>query len=252
MFVHNINPTILHIWGPFEIRYYGLVYVLGFLLVYYILNKRRDELKLTKAEVESLVLYIILGVVIGARLFEVFIWEHNYYLAHPLEIFAIWQGGMSLHGGIAGVLLAGYLFCKKKKLSLAKLADIVIIPAVFILAIGRIANFINAELVGTITNVPWCVVFPGYDGCRHPVQLYGALGRFILFGYLVALKKIKRWKDGFLFWNFVLFMGIGRFFCDFLRDDPRWLGLSMGQYLSLVMAAVAGYILLRYYYEKFK
>jgi len=250
MFVHNINPTLLNI-GPFEIRYYGLVYVLGFLIVYYLLMKKRDELKLEKKDVENLVLYLILGVVIGSRLLEVLAWSPAHYLTNPLKIFAVWEGGMSVHGGIIGVLIAGYLFCKKKKISLAKLADFIVIPAVFVLALGRIANFINAELVGTITNLPWCVKFPGYEGCRHPVQLYGAAGRFLLFGYLIALKKYKKFKDGFLFWNFILFMGIGRFFCDFLRDDSRVLGLSMGQYLSLIMAAVAGYVLIKYYKKSY-
>ena len=246
MFMHNINPVLLNI-GPLEIRYYGLVYVIGFLLVYYILNKRKQELKLTKQDVESFLLYIILGTIIGARLLEVFIWGPSYYLANPLKILAIWEGGMSLHGGLIGVALVCYYFCKKHNIKIAKIADILVVPAVFILALGRIANFINGELVGTLTNVKWCVKFPDYKGCRHPVQLYGAAGRFLLFGYLLTLKKIKKFKDGFLFWNFILFMGIGRFFIDFLRDDARVLGLNMGQYLSIVMVIVAGYVLIKYY-----
>lgn len=246
MFTHNIDPTLFSI-GPFEIRYYGLVYVIGFLLIYYILSKKRQELKLTKKDIDNLVLYLILAVVVGSRLFEVLIWNPAYYFANPLKIFAIWEGGMALHGGIIAICLVGYYFCKKKKISFAKLADILVIPAVFILALGRIANFINAELVGIITNLPWCVKFPNIEGCRHPVQLYGAAGRFVLFGYLIALKKLKKFKDGFLFWNFILFMAIGRFFCDFLRQDPRLLGLSMGQYLSIIMFAIASYVLIRHY-----
>jgi len=246
MFVQNIDPTLLHL-GPFEIRYYGLVYVIGFLLVWFILDKNKKELKLTKQQVENLIIYLILGVVIGSRLFEVIFWEPAYYLANPLKIFAFWQGGMSFHGGFMGAIFVVYYFCKKHKLSFAKLADILVIPAVFILALGRIANFINSELVGTITNARWCVQFPGYEGCRHPVQLYGAAGRFLLFGYLLALKKLNKWKPGFLFWNFVLFIGIGRFVIDFLRDESRLLGLSMGQYLSIALVLVASYILLKYY-----
>ena len=131
-----------------------------------------------------------------------------------------------------------------------KLADILTFPALFALALGRIANFINAEIVGTITNVRWCFKFPGYEGCRHPVQLYGAVGRFLLLGYLAIFNNVKKFKDGFIFWNFVFFMGLGRFFCDFFRQDPRILGLSLGQGLSLVMVAVAGLVLMKYHKQK--
>ena len=246
MFIHNINPTLLQL-GVFEIRYYSLVYVLGFLLTWYILNKKKQELKLKKQEVESFIALLILGVVIGSRLLEVLIWEPVYYLANPLKIFAVWEGGMSLHGGIIGIALVTYYFAKKHKLNIAKLADILVLPGLFALALGRIANFINAELVGTITNIKCCVKFPNYEGCRHPVQLYGAAGRFLLLGYLLAIKKLKRFKDGFLFWNFILFMGIGRFIIDFLREDARLLGLSLGQYLSLIMVIIACYVLFKYY-----
>ena len=246
MFIHNIDPVFFNI-GPLEIRYYALLYVLGFLIIWYILNKRKQELGLTKEQVESFVLYIILGVIIGARLFEVFIWEPMYYFAQPWKIFALWEGGMSLHGGLIGIALVCYYFCKKHKIELAKIADILVIPGVFVLALGRIANFINGELVGTVSNVSWCVKFPYYEGCRHPVQIYAALGRFLLGSYLIVLKKIKKWKNGFIFWNFVLFMGIGRFAIDFLREDTRVIGLSMGQYLSLMMVLVSGYVLWRYY-----
>ncbi|MBR9691612.1 prolipoprotein diacylglyceryl transferase, partial [Candidatus Woesearchaeota archaeon] len=214
---------------------------------WYVLNKKKQELKLTKKDVESFILYIILGVILGARLFEVLIWNPVYYFSNPLEIFAVWKGGLSLHGGLAGAALVLYFFCKKYNIKFLKLADILVLPGLFALAVGRIANFINAELVGTVTNAGWCVKFPGYEGCRHPVQLYASAGRFILLGYLAALKNIKKFKDGFLFWNFILFMGIGRFITDFLRDDPRVLGLSMGQYLSIVMVIVAGYVLIKYY-----
>ncbi len=131
------------------------------------------------------------------------------------------------------------------------MADLLVIPAVFVLALGRIGNFINGELYGTITNVRWCVYFPYAEGCRHPVQLYGAFGRAALGGFLLFLNKKKR-KNGFLFWIFILLMGVGRFFCDFVRQDPRFLGLSFGQYLSVVMAVVSGYVLWKYYRKYLK
>jgi phosphatidylglycerol:prolipoprotein diacylglycerol transferase len=251
-FIHNINPVLLNL-GPFEIRYYGLVYVIGFLVIYFALKyySNKGILKLTKQEVESFALYLMLGVLIGARIFVVFGWsfllgDPLYYLMNPLKIFAVWEGGMSLHGGIVGILLAGYLYCKKKKLNLAKTADLLTIPGVFILALGRIANFINGELVGTITNLPWCFKFKNYNGCRHPVQLYAAAGRALLGGYLLLINKHKH-KNGFIFWIFITLMGIGRFFCDFVRYDPRLLGLSFGQYLSIVMIIAGIYVLIKYY-----
>ncbi|MBW2981575.1 prolipoprotein diacylglyceryl transferase [Candidatus Woesearchaeota archaeon] len=251
-FVHNINPILVNI-GPFEIRYYGLVYVIGFLVIYLTLiyYSKKKILKLTRDEAEWFSIYLILGVVIGARLFEVFGWSFVsgnplYYIKNPWKIFAVWEGGMSLHGGIIGIVLAGYLYCRKKKLNVVKVADILVTPAAFVLALGRIGNFINGELVGTITNVSWCFKFPRYEGCRHPVQLYAAAGRALLGGFLLFLNK-KKWKDGFLFWVFILLMGIGRFFCDFLREDPRLFGLSFGQYLSLVMTIIGIVVLIKYY-----
>ena len=252
MIIHNINPVLLKL-GPFEIRYYGLVYVIGFLVIYFTLMyySKKEALKLTRGEVENFSIFLILGVVIGARLFEVFGWsfvsgDPFYYIRSPWKIFAVWEGGMSLHGGIVGILLAGYFYCRKKKLSFTKIADLLVIPAVFVLALGRIGNFINGELVGTITNAGWCFKFPGYEGCRHPVQLYAAAGRAALGGFLLFLNK-KKWKDGFLFWVFILLMGAGRFFCDFIREDPRLFGLSFGQYLSIAMVIAGGYVLWKYY-----
>ena len=245
MFIHNINPVLVS-FGPFEIRYYGLVFLVGFLLTYYVVNKRRQELDLTKNDVESFIMYLVLGVILGARLFEVFVWEPGYYLSNPSQIIAVWKGGLSLHGGLIGAVITSYYFCRKHNIKLSKLADIVTLPALFGLALGRIANFINAELVGRVTNVPWCFKFPGYEGCRHPVQLYGAGGRFVLFGFLAWLNK-KNWKDGFIFWVFIFFMGLGRFFSDFYRDDPTVFGLNTGQYLSILMFLAAGFVLLKYY-----
>ena len=254
MFIYNINPVLLNL-GPIQIRYYGLVYVIGFLVIYFALKyySNKGILKLTKQEVESFALYLMLGVLIGARLFVVFGWsfllgDPLYYIRDPLKIIAVWEGGMSLHGGIVGILLVGYFFCKKKKLNIAKVADLLSIPGAFVLALGRIANFINGEIVGTITNLPWCFKFPKFEGCRHPVQLYSAAGRVLLGGYLLLINS-KKYKNGFIFWIFITLMGIGRFFCDFVREDPRFLGLSFGQYLSIVMI-IAGIVVLIRYYKK--
>ncbi|MBD3259330.1 prolipoprotein diacylglyceryl transferase [Candidatus Woesearchaeota archaeon] len=252
MYTHNINPTLLSL-GPIEIRYYGLVYVLGFIVAFFVLDyyRKKGEIKITKDEMYNLIIYIILGVVIGARLFEVFVWNPGYYFQYPAKIIAFWEGGMSFHGGLVGVLVVGWLFCRAKKIKLAVLADLLTIPAVLILALGRIANFINGELWGTLTNVPWCVKFQSAEGCRHPVQLYGAAKRFAIFFFLIFANR-KKHKDGFVFWMFIFLFGIGRFLLDFYRENQRLFGLSMGQYLSLAMAVIGIVVLVRYYWNDLK
>ncbi|MBW2964285.1 prolipoprotein diacylglyceryl transferase, partial [Candidatus Woesearchaeota archaeon] len=184
-FVHNINPVLLDL-GPVEIRYYGLVYVLGFLLVYLYFDWliKRKRIRMDKDGLYDLIFYNMLGVLIGSRLVHCIFWEPSYYLLRPWEIFYVWQGGMAFHGGLAGVALATWLWWKKtgKKIPYAKLADHLAIPAVFILALGRIANFVNGELPGKVTDVWWCWYFPGVEGCRHPQVLYSAAKRLLVFG----------------------------------------------------------------------
>ena len=246
-YIHNLNPILLSI-GPIEIRYYGLVYVIGFLLVYWALKKsvKAGKLDLQPDDIESYILYLMLGVIIGARIFHVLFWNFSYFMANPLKIFFIWEGGLAFHGALVGASLVTYWFCKKNKISLMRLADIITLPVVFALALGRIANFINGELWGTATNVPWCVYFDGTEGCRHPSQIYGAIKRFAIFGFLFFLNK-KEHKDGFLFWMFVGLMGLGRFILNFWREDVRNFGLSWGQYFSLVMVVIAVIVLFNYY-----
>lgn len=188
----------------------------------------------------------MIGVILGARLVHVLFWEPAYYLANPLEILAIWRGGLAFHGGLVGVIIGVGYFCKKNNVSIAKVADTLTIPAVFALGLGRIANFINGELWGTVTNVEWCVYFPEAEGCRHPVQIYSALKRWIIGGILLLLAR-KEHKDGFIFWMFVTLFGIGRFFIDFIREDTLYFGLSMGQIWSLGMVLVGLYVLWTYY-----
>lgn len=245
MWVHNLDPVIASI-GPLEIRYYGLVYVIGFLFAWWLLARYREALKLTQKEVEDLVFYIVIGLVIGARLFSTFFWAPGYYLSNPLKIFYVWEGGMAFHGGLIGIFLAVFYFVKKHKKNLWQLSDVLTLAAVFALGLGRIANFINGELWGTVTDAPWCVVFPAVEGCRHPVTLYASFGRFILFGFCFWLWK-KELKPGFVFWNFVFFTGVGRFFTDFWREDVRYVALSLGQWYSIIMFLVGGYFLWKYY-----
>ncbi len=247
MFTFNLSPDIFSI-GWFHLRWYSLFYALGFILTWWFLKaaRKRGAHSLSDDDLSDLITYLIVGVVLGARLFEVFVWEPSYYLSDPLKILFIWQGGLSFHGGLVGAIIAAYYFCKKKSFPLSKLFDLLAIPASFALALGRIGNFMNAELVGTVTNVPWCVKFPRDEGCRHPVQLYGALGRALMGILLYQLWK-KKHKEGLIALVFVFLLGIGRFFTDFLRDDPRYFSLSMGQWLSLIMVVVSAVLWFRFY-----
>ncbi|MBW2997077.1 prolipoprotein diacylglyceryl transferase [Candidatus Woesearchaeota archaeon] len=255
-FVHNIDPTLIQI-GPITIQYYGVIYLLGFFVtvfyLYYMTRKKR--LNLTGEDLVELLFYSIIAIPLGARLFHCFLWEPGYYLQNPLEILFFWQGGLSFHGGLAGMIAAACFFQSRKhirnKITRMELADHLAIPIAFALALGRIGNFINGELPGRVTGVSWCWHFPGHEGCRHPQQLYAAFKRFVIVGLLVFQDR-KKHKDGFLLWNFVMLFGIGRVLIDFFRDDPTFLGLTMGQYLSLVMFIVGAVVLLKYYRRDLK
>lgn len=247
MWIHNLNPILLDL-GPVEIRWYGLIYVAGFFFCIWWLHHlaKQGRIKLNSDDIWDMMFYLMLGVVIGSRLFEVF-WEPTYYLSNPLNFLKIWQGGMSFHGGFVGIITATYLYCKKKHLNFWHIADIMSFPTMFALAFGRIANFINGELVGRIWDGPWCVVFPNIDQhCRHPSILYAAAQRFLLARWLFYLSyKDRNFKPGFIFWNFALFEGLSRFVIDFWREDTLYLShtLTMGQLLSSVMILVALFML---------
>ncbi|MFC1859018.1 prolipoprotein diacylglyceryl transferase [Thermodesulfobacteriota bacterium] len=241
----NIHPDILRI-GPLHIRWYGLMYVLGFLSTYFLIQrqKRSKEVGLVDSMAQDLVVYLAVGLIIGARIGYVIFYqyaEYLYYLTHPLEIIAVWHGGMSFHGGLIGTLVAGWLFCRRNKLPFWAVADSVIVTAPVGLAFGRIGNFINGELFGRISQVAWAMVFPdGGPLPRHPSQLYEAfLEGFILFGILWFLRK-KDFKDGMMVVFFLGFYGSFRFFIEFFREPDPQIGLflsvfSMGQALCAVM-----------------
>lgn len=253
MWIHNLNPTLLSI-GPLEIRYYGLVYVLGFFLavgwLYYL--RKKGKLGLTKDQIWDFAFWLMVGVIVGSRVFMIF-WQPQIYFFKPWNLLKIWEGGMSFHGGLAGIVIAGWFYCKKKKINFRRIADILSVPAIFALALGRIANFINGELVGRVWNGKWCVIFPDYDQlCRHPSILYAAGKRFLVFGWLLTLTFWKEFQPGFIFWNFIFWEGTGRFVVDFYREDILYWGLSLGQWFSLAMVAVAFIMFIKYYKKDWK
>jgi phosphatidylglycerol:prolipoprotein diacylglycerol transferase len=242
MLIVNPNPIILQI-GSFTLSYYLLVLMLGFLAILFtlLLTSKKKILPLKEEQIYDLVTLLILGTILGARIFHILFWGLDYYSHNLIKIFYIWEGGLSFHGGLLGAFLVTYFYCKTKKLPFLKIADLLVLPVVFFLALGRIANFFNSEILGIATNVPWCVVFQNIDNtCRHPIQLYAAVGRFILFFALLFIqKKFKQRKNGFIFWTFLLLISIGRFFLDFWRDDPAFFGLLPGQWLSLIAIVIS-------------
>ena len=245
MWVHTLDPILFSL-GPLEIRWYGLAYVLGFLFIMYWVMKYRREINLKKDEVYDFSFYVMLSVIIGSRLFHVLFWEPSYYFSNPLKIFYIWEGGLAFHGGLVGCIFATYWFCRRRNINFFKVADLLSVPAVFALALGRLANFVNAEIFGPVTTVSWCVDF-GDSLCRHPYQLYAAVKRFFVFGILFSLHRRGGFRSGFLFWMMITLLGVGRFFLDFLREDTLYWFLSVGQWMSLVMVLVGFFVLLQKY-----
>lgn len=238
----KINPVFLKI-GPLEFRWYGLMYIVGFICAYFIVLRgvKRRNLSLTADDVADLIFSLALGVILGGRLGYVLFYNFTYYLAHPLKVFAVWEGGMSFHGGLIGVVLAGLYISRRKKIGFFALADLCVPAAPIGLGLGRLGNFINGELFGRPTDLPWGMIFPGGGGVpRHPSQLYEALLEGpVLFTVLFLLQRKHR-PTGVIFWTFVSCYGLFRFFVEFFREPDPQLGFvlgpfSMGQLLSFPM-----------------
>ncbi len=250
----DIRPYIVRI-GPLEVRWYGLMYLLGFLASYLLVNRqiRRRRLGIERKVVDDLYFYLILGLIVGARLGYVLFYNLSEYLRNPLEVFALWHGGMSFHGGLTGAILAGVWVCRRKGLDFWLFSDLVIVTAPIGLGLGRIGNFINGELYGRVTDLPWGMVFPGGgDLPRHPSQLYEAFFEgLVLFTVLWLLKERVSMRGGMTA-LFLLLYGVMRFLIEFFREPDPQLGfvlafLTMGQVLSLGMIAAGASLLLFLY-----
>lgn len=238
----NISPVIFSV-GPIQLRWYGTMYLLGFAAGYFLMRRlTRESRGRFRGEILlDFLAYVAAGLVVGGRLGYVLIYNFSYYVQNPLEVFALWKGGLSFHGGFVGVILAGFLFSRRYNVPFYEMADTAVIPLPIGIGLGRIGNFINGELFGRPSEVPWCMVFPnGGPQCRHPSQLYEALLEgAVLFGLMWALGRSRR-GTGVPFWTFVAAYGICRFLVEFTREPDPQLGLvagpfSMGQLLSLPM-----------------
>ena len=251
MFINNFDPVAFE-FLTFEIRWYSLSYIAGIVLAWiYIKKFILKETEYSKY-IDDLISYVIIGVIIGGRLGYVIFYNFEYYINNPLEILMIWTGGMSFHGGVLGVIISTYLFCKKNKLSTFYFLDIISLSAPIGIFLGRIANFINSELYGTRTDFFLAVIFEKVDTVsRHPSQLYEAFFEgiilFILLNFIY--KKYINYKPGVLSALFLIFYSVFRFIIEFTREPDAHIGLvfmelSQGQVMSILFFVV-GLIILK-------
>jgi len=228
----NIDPVFLRV-GPLQLRWYGLMYMLSFVIGYFVLRRlaKFRKLDMSNDDLYDLLFYLILGVMIGGRLGYVIFYDLGSYIRDPLSILAIWQGGMSFHGGFIGVIFGTVWISRKKHWNFWEVADLVSVAVAIGLGLGRIVNFINGELFGRPSNVPWAMVFPeGGAVARQPSQLYEAfLEGLVLFLVLRWLYR-KDFYHGTVFWCLVAFYGVFRFLVEFVREPDAQIGFDLGPF----------------------
>jgi len=250
----NISPIALNI-GPLNVTWYGISYAVGIFLAWrYILFllKKHSSAPLTPKTFDDFIVWAIFAIIIGGRLGYTLFYKPLYYLSHPFEILYTWEGGMSFHGGLLGVLLAALLFCRSKKVPFLQFTDFLACAAPIGLFLGRLSNFINGELYGRTTSVAWGIYFPkGGPVPRHPSQLYEAFfeGFFLFFLLFFLARKEALWKkQGYLTGIGLIGYGLLRIGCEFYRLPDSHLGfffdhLTLGQFLSLPMILLGGALL---------
>ncbi|MBI1214829.1 MAG: prolipoprotein diacylglyceryl transferase [Alphaproteobacteria bacterium] len=257
----DFDPVALHL-GPLQIRWYALAYLSGFIggwLYGGWLADRDPDRRPSREDIDNVLPWMVLGVILGGRIGYVLFYNLDYYLSDPIKIFYVWEGGMSFHGGLLGVAVVCIAYARYHKFHPFALGDIISVVAPIGLFFGRLANFVNGELYGRPTTVPWAMVFPSDPSQtpRHPSQLYEAfLEGFVLFVimfFLARSAKIRR-TQGFLFGALLVGYGTARFCVEYFREPDYQLGLyfnyfSMGQLLCLPMIA-AGALVIRYARKK--
>ena len=250
MIVHNFDPIMIDL-GLFQIRWYSIAYILGIIIAWMYATKiiklttvnKYNFKQIKKSEFDDLIIYLVIGIILGGRLGYVLFYNLEYYSQNLFEIFKLWQGGMSFHGGLLGVIISIIFFSKKTKINFFKFADIVSCVAPIGIFLGRIANFINGELYGKISTLPWSIIFPnGGSIARHPSQIYEAILEgiilFVLINYL-ALKKKLLLRTGYASALFLIFYSIARVIGEHFREPDIHLGyffnyFSMGVMLSSI------------------
>lgn len=244
----HISPIAFSI-GNFSVRWYGITYLIGALLVYLQLQRAgsRARTGLTVDQAQEFVVYAMIGVVLGGRLFFLLAdvltplsaggHTISYYVQHPIEIIAIWHGGMAFHGGLIGAITGIWLFLRRNKLPFYPVADETAIWIPVAIALTRCANFINDELPGRVTDAPIGVLFPNFVGYRYPSQLFEAVGMIVIvLPVLLWIHGAVRRRDGQVFWAFIAGYGVVRTIVEFYREPGIiWLGLTAAQYLTIAM-----------------
>jgi len=253
MFIHNIDPVAINFFN-IEIRWYSLAYIAGILLGWFFskiiienLNSNNKLEKINPKIFDELIPYLVLGIIIGGRFGYVIIYNSEYYLKNLLKIFFIWEGGMSFHGGLIGIIIAVIIFCKKNNIKKLILLDIISIVAPIGIFFGRIANFINGELYGKLTKSSLGIIFQKVDNnLRHPSQLYEAAAEGLLLFlilYFFAFKKKYIYRSGMISGIFLILYSFFRFFLEYFREPDVQIGylilnITTGQLLSLIMFLV--------------
>ena len=245
MLINNFDPVAFQIFS-FEIRWYSLAYILGILIGWILCRKIFIKNSEINKKFDDFITYLVIGIIIGGRLGYIIFYNFNYYLDNFFDIFKIWQGGMSFHGGLLGIIIASIIFAKKNNQDPFIYMDLVSLVAPIGIFFGRLANFINSELYGTTSDVPWSVIFVKVDNLsRHPSQLYEAiLEGIVLFLILMHFRK-KNYltKPGLISGLFLIFYSIFRFIIEFYRVPDEHIGylafnLSIGQIISLVFLII--------------
>lgn len=255
----NINPIAFHL-GPIKVHWYGIMYLVGFVSAWLLAiyrSKRADSPVKTREAVSDMVFYTALGVILGGRIGYVIFYGLPYYIHHPLHVFMVWDGGMSFHGGLIGAIVALWLFGKKIKQPLFALTDFVAPFVPIGLGAGRLGNFINGELWGRVTDMPWGMVYPGAGPLpRHPSEIYEFLLEGVLLFIIMWLYSRKPRPRMAISGLFLVGYGCFRFFAEFFRQPDPQLGfvafgwMTQGQLLSIPMIFIGLVLLILAYYLK--
>lgn len=257
--MNNISPEIFRV-GPMEVRWYGVLFALGLMAAYFVSRRIFKDKKFSAEDLDSVAIYLVVGLVVGARMGHVLFYNTEYFFSNPVEILKIWNGGLASHGAAIGVLVAYLVWIKVHKASFGKYADALVFGFPLVAAAVRIGNFFNSEIVGVETGGEWGVVFArlGEAVPRHPAQLYEAALSLVIFGIFVWIyRRGKKVPEMFFMFLYMLLYFAGRFGLEFFKDlhaMPDWSPISMGQVLSLpfVVAALVYFVVFYPRYKKKK
>ena len=247
MYTHNLDPVLLD-FGIIVIRWYSLAYIFGIVIGWWMGKKlirhilKNTNLKFKLEDFDDIISYLIISIILGGRIGYVIFYNFEYYMSNPLDIFKVWEGGMSFHGALVGIIIGTYLFSKKKVIATFFMLDIISCVAPIGIFLGRIANFINSELIGKVTNVSWSVIFPLVDALpRHPSQLYEAILEGIILFLILNIQIFKKkYKIGTSSYLFLIYYGFFRIISEIFREPDMQIGylfdlFSMGSVLSFFM-----------------